>query len=55
MSGRDIPVLPASKFMDFQRTGDRRTWEQYYYFARRRNLQALVLAETFEYKKRFGF
>ncbi len=53
LSGRDIPVLPASKFMDFQRTGDRRTWERNYYFARRRNLTTLVLAETFEYKKRF--
>ncbi len=46
------PSLPATLYMDFARTGDRRRFEQPY-FARRGNLGKLVLAECVEGSGRF--
>ena len=42
--GYDYPSLPSSLFMEFSRTGNRTRFEERY-FARRRALNALVLAE----------
>lgn len=44
--------LPAVRYMDFCRDGNRSRFEDYY-FTRRRVLNALVLAECCEYKGRF--
>ncbi len=47
-----IPELPASLFMEFVRIGDRKHYEKPY-FQRRQMLEALVLAEGYEYRGRF--
>ncbi|MBQ9336535.1 MAG: heparinase II/III family protein [Lentisphaeria bacterium] len=47
-----IPAVPASLFMEFTREGNRSHYEAGY-FARRANLNALVLAEVFEYEGNF--
>ena len=47
-----IPALPASLFMEFVRNGDRSHY-QAPYFARRANLNALVMAEVIEYKGKY--
>ena len=47
-----IPDLPASLFMEFVRIGDRKHYEKPY-FQRRQMLEALVLAEGYEYRGRF--
>lgn len=46
------PALPAERYLDFVRTGDRVRFESLY-FARRRALAALVLAECMEGQGRF--
>jgi Heparinase II/III-like protein len=46
------PSLPATLYMDFARSGDRRSFEQPY-FARRSNLGKLVLAECVEGSGRY--
>lgn len=50
---REWPEITASDTLDFQRTG-RRTEFQTKYFSRRAHLQALVLAECVEGKRRFA-
>jgi len=45
------PLLPASLFAEYMRTGNRSNYEEKY-FRRRQNLAALVLAECMEYKGR---
>lgn len=47
-----IPTPAASDFMRFELDGDRKGYEQFYY-QRRINLNILVIAECFEYKRRF--
>lgn len=47
-----IMVLPATLFMDFVRNGNRTRYQELY-FARRKRLETLFLAEAFEYKGRF--
>lgn len=47
-----VPQLTAQLFMRFYRDGNRIDYENIY-FARRHNLQILVLAEAMEYKGRF--
>lgn len=46
------PALPAADYMDFTRTGNRTRFEEKF-FARRRALSSLVLAECIEDKGRF--
>jgi len=46
------PMLPATLYMGFTRTGNRSRYQDPYY-TRRRNLASLVLAECFEHKGRF--
>jgi len=46
------PPLPASRFMDFKRNGDRSRFEAPY-MARRRALNAAVMAECVEHRGRF--
>lgn len=46
------PPLPATAYLDYARTGDRVRFEQRY-FTRRRQLNALVLAECVEGRGRF--
>ncbi|WP_019422007.1 heparinase II/III domain-containing protein [Paenibacillus sp. OSY-SE] len=46
------PVLPASLYMDYVRTGNRTRYQEAY-FARRKALVRLVLAESMEYNGRF--
>lgn len=46
------PLIPATKYMEFVRTGNRSMFEDYY-FSRRRVLNALIMAECVEYKGRF--
>jgi len=48
----DYPALPAALYLDYARTGDRARFEAAY-FARRRMLNALVLAECVEHQGRF--
>ena len=50
--GQPWPFLPAERYMDFGRNGNRRNYEAPY-FERRQRLAALVLAEAFEMKGRF--
>ena len=47
-----IVEMPATAFLDYFRTGDRRKGETLY-FARRQRLVTLLLAEALEYKGRF--
>lgn len=47
-----FPSLPATKYMEFCRIGDRKMFEDIY-FTRRRAVNALVLAECCENKGRF--
>lgn len=47
-----VPQTSASLFMRYTHNGDRLSYENPY-FARRKNLTTLVLAECFEYKGRF--
>src|SRR5690606_37987097 len=46
------PALPAVRYMDFHRDGNRTRYEQLY-FERRRNLAHLVIAECVEHQGRF--
>lgn len=46
------PSLPATRFMDFRRNGNRSGWESLH-FARRRLLVSLVIAECVEHEGRF--
>lgn len=46
------PILPATTYLDYVRNGNRTRFEDLY-FARRRKLNALVLAECVEYRGRF--
>ncbi len=46
------PSLPATAYMEFCRTGDRKHYETVY-FSRRKAFAALVLAECVEYQGRF--
>lgn len=46
------PWLPATKYMEFCRIGDRAQFEELYFY-RRRALNALVMAECIEGKRRF--
>jgi hypothetical protein len=48
----DYPALPATLHLDYARTGDRARFETAY-FARRRMLNAMVLAECVEHRGRF--
>lgn len=48
----DYPPLTATAYLDYARTGDRARFEASY-FARRRMLNALVLAECVEHRGRF--
>jgi hypothetical protein len=50
--GKPWPALPATLYMEFARDGNRSRFESQY-FARRKNLATLVLAECFEHKGRF--
>ncbi len=50
--GREWPVLPATLFLEFVRTGNRSHFEKKQ-FERRTALSTLVLAEVFENKGRF--
>ena len=50
--GQPWPDLPATLYMEFVRNGNRSRFERPY-FARRRNLGTLVLAECLEYQGRF--
>lgn len=50
--GQPWPSLPATTYMEFVRNGNRSRYEQPY-FARRRRLGMLVLAECFEAQGRF--
>lgn len=52
LRGMDWPPLPASLYLDFSRTGDRRRYEGPY-FGRRRSLGSLVIAECIEAQGRF--
>ncbi len=52
VAGRPWEVLPASVFLDFARNGNRSRYEDVY-FARRKRLTILVLAELFENRNRF--
>ena len=46
LRGKAPAALPASGFIDFMRSGDRRTYETAY-FSRRRSLALRVLSECF--------
>lgn len=46
------PLIPAVKYMEFVRIGNRSMFEDYY-FGRRRVLNALIMAECVEYQGRF--
>lgn len=50
--GYAYPMLPATKYMEFCRIGDRKMFEDLY-FDRRRRLNAFVMAECAEYQGRF--
>jgi len=50
--GKPWPLLPASLYLDFMRTGKRKPYEEPY-FARRSRLLRLVLAECIEDRGRF--
>ena len=50
--GKPVPQLPASKYMQYMRTGDRRNYEGPY-FSRRSSAMRLLLAELTERKGRF--
>ena len=47
-----VPELQATSFMRYVRDGNRDEYETYY-FARRRQLSVLVIAEALEYQERF--
>ncbi|MBO4646860.1 MAG: heparinase II/III family protein [Lentisphaeria bacterium] len=47
-----IPALPATLFMEYVRNGNRSHYEKNY-FARRANLNTLILAEVIEYRGKF--
>ena len=49
---RPVPALPAALYMEFRRTGNRIDYETPY-FERRRDLEALVVAETIEHRGRY--
>ena len=48
----DWPFLPAIRYMDFKRNGNRTRFEELY-FKRRYALGTLVIAECFENERRF--
>ena len=50
--GHDWPVLPAVRYMDYRRNGDRSRYEAVY-FDRRRRVLLNVIAEAVEHKGRF--
>ena len=50
--GYAYPMLPATKYMEFCRIGDRKMYEDLY-FARRRMLNVFTMAECAEHKGRF--
>ena len=50
--GYAYPMLPATKYMEFCRIGDRKMFEDLY-FDRRRRLNAFVMAECAQYQGRF--
>ena len=50
--GYRYPMLPATKYMEYCRIGNRKMYEDLY-FERRRTLNTLVMAECAEYKGRF--
>ncbi len=50
--GWSWPALPATLFMEFRRYGDRRRYEKQH-FARRRALEAMIIAECIEDQGRF--
>lgn len=50
--GYEYPMLPATKYMEFCRIGDRKMYEDLY-FARRRILNVFTMAECAEHKGRF--
>ena len=49
---RPVPALPAALYMEFRRTGNRIDYETPY-FERRRDLEALVVAETIEHRGKY--
>ncbi len=50
--GQPWPALPATRYMEYRRSGDRQGY-QVPYFKRRANLARLVLAECMEHEGRF--